>query len=231
VSTSLTRYDCGLLRVASALALSFLVIGCGSFQSDGNGKISVSPDVAPGVILIDVLEGGQLRPYWQYEVEPATGEVRLVRQEIFQDYRHVAIPETFYPPTGAIETCGKNPEASSPDANYVAGCRTSGSYEFYVADKKSARTLHQWKPDKDIRGFGWAPTSNSVAIVSTSGRVGMRPLELLSFLSGHPVNHDTVFLELLDVRTGKRTEFVIRRNVISAFTRILNWSAQLGNEK
>lgn len=71
MSTSLTRYDCGLLRVASALALSFLAIRCASFQSDRNGRMSVSPDVAPGVILIDVLEGGQPRPYWQYEVQPS----------------------------------------------------------------------------------------------------------------------------------------------------------------
>jgi hypothetical protein len=221
----------GFLRAASVLALSFLTIGCGSFQSDRNAGISVSPEVAPGVILIDVLEGGQPEPCWQYEVQPATGMVRLVKQEIFQDYRHREIPETFYPPTGAIETCGKNPEASSPDENYMAGCRTNGSYQFYVADRKSTRTLQQWKPDKNIRGFGWAPNSNSVAILSTSGRLGMRPLELLSLLSGHLVSHDTVFLELLDVRTGKITEFVIRRNVISSSTRILNWSARLANEK
>ena len=62
-----------------------------------------------------------------------------------------------------------------------------------------------------------SPNSNSVIILTVSGRLGTVPLELLSSLSGHPVPYDTLFLEMLEVRLGKRTEFVIRRNVISAF--------------
>jgi hypothetical protein len=54
--------------------------------------------------------------------------------------------------------------------------------------------------------------------------VGKSPLELLSALSGHPVPHDTVFLDIMDVQTRKVVEYVVRKDVVSSFTRILKWS-------
>ena len=49
----------------------------------------LSGEVAPGVLLLDVLEGGQSERYWQYEVQPATGAVRLVKEELFQDLSNI----------------------------------------------------------------------------------------------------------------------------------------------
>ena len=51
-----------------------------------------------------------------------------------------------------------------------------------------------------------------------------KPLELLSALSGHPVPHDTVFLDIMDVQTRKVVEYAVRKDVVSSFTRILKWS-------
>ena len=133
------------------------------------------------------------------------------------------MPQAFQKPAGAITTCATNPQASSPNGQYVAACKDKGSEEFYLADNNSAKVLYDWKSNKEIRGFAWAPNSNSVAIVCMTGRLGLSPLELLALVSGHPVPHDTIFLDVVDVRTGKVTEYVLRRNVISAFTRILNW--------
>lgn len=85
--------------------------------------------------------------------------------------------------------------------------------------------MGEWKPkERGIRGFAWAPNSPSIAILNVSTYVGKMPMELLAALSGHPVPHDTVFLDILDVRTGQVTEYTIRRNVVSSFTRILDWS-------
>lgn len=99
----------------------------------------------------------------------------------------------------------------------------------YVGEAtKRCRVLlrgNQRKPkDRGIRGFAWAPNSGSVAILSVSSYIGKRPQELLAALSGHPVPHDTVFLDVFNVRTGQVTEYTIRSNVVSSFTRILNWS-------
>ena len=93
-------------------------------------------------------------------------------------------------------------------------------------DKKTAHRLyHGTLGDKrEIRGFGWAPNSRSVAFLNSSSRWGKTPMELFSALSGHPVPHDTVFLTILNEGTGQMTEYLIRRDIPSALTRILKWS-------
>jgi len=75
----------------------------------------VASDVAPGVILTDVLETGRPRHYWQYEIQPTAGAVRLVKEEVIQNIYTAFTPENFQRPAGAIETCAKKPEANSPD--------------------------------------------------------------------------------------------------------------------
>ncbi len=155
---------------------------------------------------------------------PRRGLVRIVKQEKFQNYAHEDIPHTFQQPAGAIGACAERPEASSLDGRYLARC--SGSADFEVVDTKTAATLYHWKPNewRGIRGFAWAPNSHSIAILNYSEYYGKSPLELLSGLSGHPVPHDTVFLDVIDVRTASVTEYLVRKNVVYSFTRILKWS-------
>jgi hypothetical protein len=222
-------------RSKSILAGSLIglveLIGCSGSIERTEHQAKLSDDVAPGIILIDVLgigvsESGQPEHYYQYEVQPATGLVRKVKEERFQDYKHEDIPHTFYEPTGAIEDCRKDPQASSLDGEYWAYCRRGEADQFFVNDKKTAQTLYHGTlgDRRGIRGFGWAPNSRSVAFLNSSSRLGKTPMELFSALSGHPVPHDTVFLTILNVRTGQTTEYLIRKDVPSAFTRILNWS-------
>jgi len=65
--------------------LFFELIGCsGSTERTGQQAVT-GPDVAPGLILIDVLgidvsESGQPKHYYQYEVQPTTGLVRKVKE-------------------------------------------------------------------------------------------------------------------------------------------------------
>ena len=208
------------------LALTFELIGCSNSRTDPVRQTVLSADVAPGIVLIDVLQSGQPESYWQYEVRPSIGLVRKVKEESFQNYEHEDIPHVFLQPTGAIEACARKPESNSLDGEYLAYCTSSGSDEFFVIDKRTGETLYNWKPKewRRIRGFAWAPNSHSVAFLNVSSYFGKSPLELLSGLSGHPVPHDTVFLNVLDVRTAKMDEYLVRRDVTSSFTRILNWS-------
>jgi hypothetical protein len=211
------------------IILAIHLLGCSSSPSrQPVSQTIVGADVAPGVILTDVLEGGQPRHYWQYEVRPATGSVRMVKEQEIQNIYTQHIPETFQWPTGAIEACAKKPEANSPDRKYVARCMTSKkeTEEFLVVDDKSGVTVCHWKPQdsRGIRGFAWSPNSRSIAVLNTSNHVGKSPLELLSALSGHPVPHDTVFLDIMDVQTRRVVEYVVRKDVVSSFTRILKWS-------
>jgi hypothetical protein len=134
--------------------------GCsGSTEwSEYQGKISA--DIAPGVILIDILgigvsESGQPEHYYQYEVEPATGLVRKVKEERSQDYQHDAIPQAFHEPIGVIEGCRNDPQASSLDGEYIAYCRSGEADQYFVDDKKTARGLYHGTlgGKREIRGF------------------------------------------------------------------------------
>jgi hypothetical protein len=103
------------------IILAIHLLGCSSSPSRQPVSQTVGTEVAPGVILTDVLEGGQPpQHYWQYEVRPAAGSVRMVKEEEIQNIYARHIPETFQWPTGAIEACAKRPEANSPDGKYVA---------------------------------------------------------------------------------------------------------------
>jgi len=216
----------GLLLAVVLIVLAFSLVG---FWSGGKEpperQATLSADAAPGVILIDLLESGHPEHYWQYTVQPPMGLVRKVKDETYSDYAHEKIPHVFLTPAGAIGACSADTKAASPDGRYVAYC-TSSENGFFVADKRGSGILMVWKPQewRGIRGFGWAPNSGSVAILNVSSYYGKSPLELLSGLSGHPVPHDTVFLDIIDVRTGKTTEYLVRKNVPYSFTRILNWS-------
>lgn len=201
--------------------------GCsGSQPADLTHQTVLSPDIAPGVVLIDILEAGHPEHYWQYEVQPTAGLVRKVKEERFRDYTDENIQHIFQQPSGAIETCTKTPEANSPDGSYLAYCSKFNWDEFFVTNKKKTETMYHWKCKewRHISGFAWAPNSRSVAFLNVSEYYGKSPLELLSGLSGHPVPHNTVFLDVLDVGTGQVTEYVVKRNVASAFIRILQWS-------
>jgi len=219
------------ILAALFLGLVFELMGCSGSTEPTEQQAVLGPGVAPGLILIDVLgigvsESGQPEHYYQYEVQPTIGLVRKVKEGRFQDYKHEDIPHTFYELTGAIEGCRKDPQVSSLNGEYLAYCRQGEGDQFFVDDKKTAKSLYHgtFGERREIRGFGWAPNSRSVAFLNSSSRLGKTPMELFSALSGHPVSHDTIFLTILNAQTGQTTEYLIRRDVPSSFTRILNWS-------
>ena len=226
MNVSLALRDLGTLLRLMSIALAFPLISCSSGRTEQPaGQATMGGDVAPGVILVDILESGHPESYWQYEVRPTTGSIHKVTEETFPDYAHENIPHVFLQPAGAIGACSSDTKAGSPDRKYLAYC-TGSEWGLFVTDSKSADILSHWVPQewRGIRGFGWAPNSQSVAILNISSYYGKSPLERLSGLSGHPVPHDTIFLDILDVRTGKTTEYLVRENVPYSFTRILNWS-------
>jgi hypothetical protein len=52
----------------------------------------------------------------------------------------------------------------------------------------------------------------------------MAPIEILWRGAGHPVPHDTFYLDIVDVKNGKTVEYTIRRDVVVGNARILDWS-------
>jgi hypothetical protein len=207
---------------AFSVVLVFLQAGCAQVQLAS--PKALGGDVAPGVIVIDILGGGQPMHYWQYLVQPSAAVVRIAVENVVSDPRHPDMPRAFQQPAGSFDSCGRSPRAASPDRALVAFCSKEASFTLHVIDGRSGTTVCEWKSDNQIRGFAWAPNSNSLAILNSSSRQGRKPLELFALVSGHPVNHDNIFLDLLDVKTSVSTKYLIRPDVISSFTRILEWS-------
>ena len=217
-----------LLIVSAIHLIGVLVAGA---QKPGR---QMSGDVAPGIILIDLSGSRSDTSYWQYEVQPATGRVQIVKEHNAKDRSRLEIPRTFLEPTGAIGACSEEPkvprcEAVSDDGKFIVRHNTTskGRDELVVMDATTSSTPYHWMPRewRKIEGFGWAPNSHSIAILNHAEHYGkINPLELLAAGSGHPVPHDTFYLDILDTRTGTVTEYLIRKNIGDASGRILSWS-------
>jgi hypothetical protein len=210
----------------TVLFCAFITAMVGCSRSERGTRLATDAGVAPGTVLIDILQGGQPERYWQYEVVPAKATVRSVKRETFLDYKHESLPTEYQHPAGATHCGDTSNEVASPNGELQASCSNSG-YDQLSVTGRSGAVLYTWDPGRRlIRGFAWAPNSKSVAILNTSSRFGMGPLELLAAFSGHRVPHDTIFLDFLDVKAGKTTEYLIRSDVVSSFTRILKWEEQ-----
>jgi hypothetical protein len=230
-----------LLLVASSLAQAQHKATSGTVHTVGTVEVLPSGPLpsttAPGRILVDILQGSRPERYWYYEVRPGKAAVSRVKEETFRDPQHEHIAETYHKPTGAIDSCRNRPTATSPDGKYIAGCRflmvPDGQFArkyfptFFIAEAATSKEVFVWQMDesRDIRGFSWSPTSQSVALLDKSGVYGKSPLEILSAAAGHPVPHDNVYLHLIPLSTKQPIEFLIKSDVIYSFTRILDWSA------
>lgn len=217
-------------RLGILLCLALMLLGCSRNRTTLDGQTVLSTDVAPGAITIDVLESGRPEHYWQYEIRPSGGTVISSREERFADPSHEVIPSIFQEPTGAVQSCRTKPGASSTDRKFFAWCDSAvperGGDKLLIVDAMTKLQMYEWGPKqwRKISGFAWAPNSDSLAILNISSYYGKNPIELLSALSGHPVPHDTIFLDIVGIKTGRVAEYRVRENVISSFSRILKWT-------
>ena len=213
-----------------ALAIHLLAESCPG-QSQPTQQSQMSQEAAPGAIVVDVLDADRPEHYWQYEVRPSTGQVRLTLQREFKDRHTEDIPRTFQQPAGAMTSCGSVSTSglTSPDGKYIAQCtgdHLSKLEGLTLIDTKTSAVVFRWNPTewRGVQGFAWAPNSKSFAVLNHSEYYGKKPLELLAGASGHPVPHDTEFIDIIDPYSAKVTEYLVRKNVLNAFSRILSWS-------
>ena len=209
-----------------AIALVAGLCGCGRTADRELKQEGVAP--ADGTIIVDILQSGSPEFYWHYALRPSEGTVARISQQRFASRKEESMPRTYMQPAGAIFACMDRPQAVSPDGAFVATCegRLNGPNSFIVLERGSSREILRWTPPqyRGFHGFAWSPDSKSVALLNTTEYYGKSPLELLSGLSGHPVPHHTVYVDLFEVRDWRRTEYLVRDEVINAFTRILDWT-------
>lgn len=217
-----------MVRGCKFFIAAILLSGTLGYSNNNDAVVKHGPLVAAqGTITIDILDAGFPNRYWQYTLRPQDGTVTRTSEEKIAQKQKTAIPSAYLKPTGAIFSCTDKPEATSPDGSLVATCEgsLSSSGTFVIIDRSTKKELLRWTPSeyRGMRGFAWAPDSKSVAVLNESEHYGKSPLELLSGLSGHPVPHNTVFVELFVTDGWRQTEYVVRKGVINAFTRILDW--------
>lgn len=214
-------------RLLLGTTLCCLTRGAIYAQSASPNSATAPAAAAPGVILVDLIGNGTRNDhYWQYEVRPSSGLVRLVKDEQFKPGSQTDLPHIFQEPAGAIQGCEHKPSAPSPDGQLTARCtgRSFHDEEISIADSGSPHESRRWgRKDRSIEGFAWAPDGRSVAILSQSEHYGKDPVGVLAGLSGHPIPHSSVFLDVIDIRAGRVSEYLIRANVLYARSRILKW--------
>jgi hypothetical protein len=223
-----------VMNFAGSLRLGRLLLGTtlccppgGAIYSQSASSNPATAPAAPGVILVDIAGNGMRNDhYWQYEVRPSSGLVWLVKDEQFKPRSQTDVPHIFQEPAGAIQGCEHKPSAPAPDGRFTAQCTGSSFHdeEISIVEIGSARKLSRWtRKDRSISGFAWAPDGLSVAILSESEHYGKDPLGIVAGVSGHPIPHSSVFLDVIDIRTGRVSEYLIRANVLYARSRILKW--------
>jgi hypothetical protein len=196
-------------------------INCGGSRSRAITSQNSHPDFSR--VLIDLMGDNRYR---QYEVEVLSGNARLVRDEPLRNDDPSQIPQDFDQPGGALEGCGEKPTAASPREHYKAQCTGTAFQDesITVFDTGQSSPIREWQhTDRSIRGFAWASDGNSIAILSETERYSKSPVGMLSALSGHPIPLSAVYLDIVNIETGRVSEVLVRAEVRYAFSRILRW--------
>jgi hypothetical protein len=217
-------------RVLNVVLAVHLLCGFKSWTGQPSFQPKTGHEGSPNAIIVDVLEAGRPEHYWQFEVRPSTGQVRMILRQEFKDYRSRHIPSTFQQPAGAANRCEdlSTSGLASPDGKYIARCtgRFAKLKELTVVDAKTSSIVFRWIPKewRDIEGLAWSPNSQSIAVLNHAEHYGKSPLAMLEGLSGHPIPHNTEYIEIIDLNSIKLAEYLIRKNVFNSSSRILSWS-------
>ena len=68
-----------------------------------------------------------------------------------------------------------------------------------VRDMINGKLILEKAIDDRVSGIAWAPSSEFVAVLTESERMGLWPWELLSAFAGHPVPHNSFYLTIYDI--------------------------------
>lgn len=103
------------------------------------------------------------------------------------------------------------PYLTSPDKRYMAASiaaarHAPGSPGFVIVDTQVNQTVAVIKgsDERFIDGLAWSPDSKWVAVLKYSYRpAGYRPIDLLGYLTGHPVPYMSYYIEVVNLAGDK----------------------------
>jgi hypothetical protein len=206
-------------RSCAAILLSTLcliLIGCQRTYP------KMSPKVAPGTIVVEVSQPKGAKVY-QYRVTPSSGQVLQSTNSDLQQRQNKA-------PRVQMEDAGCTFEGTtkeSPNQEFIARCFSDSiaTPRKFMVTNRAGRLLFEWRSQTPILlgGFAWSSNSNSVALIASSEEYGRGPLDAFWSFVGHPVPYDTFSLEVIDIVSGRVSEYPIRRNVQYGSAKIIDW--------
>jgi hypothetical protein len=196
---------------ASGPAASVLILCC---LTGCASQTKMSPALAPGKLTVKVSHPtifGFSDAF--YEIVPAKGSVRrfLTRPKHWQ----------------AIEIhCFPGSRLTSPDGSLTAHCYQSSPGEpvhFWITDEEG--TVYDWPlGSRFTRSWFWFPSSKAVALITESTKQGTGPYDKIWASAGHPVPHNDVYVNIVDVYGKQVTEYLVGRNIEYADAWFVNYS-------
>ncbi|MFB3918246.1 MAG: hypothetical protein ACE14M_16065 [Terriglobales bacterium] len=225
---------------ATLVPLAFVLAAFLVFQFWPEGKERKLEAAAPplhGALVLGITEGGASpNMYRQYQVQLGEGRILLVQKHrIKGPYdRKIELPHRL----GAeMSGCANSPLLPSPDSRYTAFCfQRSGESgtrvskrtfdnDFEVVEATAQRKVltERLPDDRRIEGMFWSPDSRALAVLSTSRRMGLGPLDLLSAITGRPTPVVTIYLHAYDIQSHRSAEFLVREDADYGSARIIDW--------
>src|ERR1700761_7627433 len=103
-------------RLGSALLVvaGLFSSGCWSGLQPSEKQTVVSAGAAAGTLHLDIVQPGEPEYYWQYEIEPAKGSVRVTYAETFASYKVEQVAEEHLR-SGSFAMCKDREPGVSPD--------------------------------------------------------------------------------------------------------------------
>jgi len=101
----------------------------------------------------------------------------------------------------------------SLDGKYIAYTLPFDQKVIYVASLQENKTLFsiQSSEDQYIDDFDWA--NYTLGVIKVHSRWGYLPWELLAFLMGHPIPHNTIYLELYSLQGNLVQAVPVLKNI------------------
>jgi hypothetical protein len=111
----------------------------------------------------------------------------------------------------------------SPEGKLIAFYQSSRPAHLLVMSVPHGEVVFSKNFERYIDSVAWGHDSKSVAILNSSVRIGLAPHELLFACSGHPVGHNTYYIDVINIDTGECKEFPVVRNIIGGWGQVF-WS-------
>ena len=209
------------LRFLSAFAVFSSVFAAGCIQRDI--VIEERPARVDGRIILDLVQ--PINTHNPFVVVPS-------RRSITRLTGGVTLPKVdAADPTARVEGCSLRPVAYSPDRKFLATCTGdvlatmigAKPDQFAIAKVSSAAVECRGLKGRAIGGFLWSPDSKAVAVLAYDTRVSLNPRYWFYALSGHPVQFETYYLNIVDTATLAVTSYRIPLETSGGSAALLKW--------